>query len=895
MRDERIGNDIRVAWTLLLGEDQAFNLEGLNVSLYLKSVFGRKPLNDFTITGNVITWTFFGKDQKASGKYSLELVVNNGEEGMITTDACDFVNLVPCTCKIVNNDDEDGVEIETIEIKSMIDAQSVYSIVDSELSETSEHPVQNKVITAALKEKQDVVADLDAIRSGAAKGATAIQEVKTINGESIVGSGNINIQGGSGDSPIDYGEAEHSAVLKGETTALGETYKNEALNEGCVSLGANSKAGLKGYYFTYIDFDTNQIWLHNKQFTSRALGSLGGWKKNSVSDSNRCGWSVDDIISFTCDGHYDNCATIRDVTDNVITVDKIPFTLDDVPSTIVNIGVANNKFDECSVFCVKKYNIGTVELGGGAFAIGTNTKAVNAVAYAEGYNTTAYGKYSHAEGNETEAGYNAHSEGYLTKAIGHRSHAEGRENIAEGNCSHAEGRDNQAIGENAHAEGWYTQALGKQSHAEGYSTIAKENQSHAEGKETQALGNASHAEGLQTIASGPSSHAEGEANVAGGDCSHVEGYLNETNETGAHIEGRLNRANAIYSHVEGVNNNAEGDFSHTEGVGRCYIIGIRSGKNENKLYELPSLDDKALLSVGDKVYRNGYSSVSIKTIYSGDSKWIELSDKIGHIRPYDEDGNLTFEKVLFVPMKGDQLNRTGGASSHAEGVGTQTSNYGESSVGRFNESKDGLIFSVGNGTSDEERQNAFEVYEDGRVYFGLLEDLANAIEDKLSREEFEERIEGYATHDSVQELSDNVTELSTEVSGLSERVETLEQGGQGGADEILRVEYGVTTFQEIYDAYYEGKYIVFEYANNVFHINRVTATDIYFVSINGTIGYRVGVGTQNNWYQGVYQNEQSTNKVTSLSDKSTDSQYPSAKAVYDFVNNTLGTLINGEY
>ena len=51
----------------------------------------------------------------------------------------------------------------------------------------------------------------------------------------------------------------------------------------------------------------------------------------------------------------------------------------------------------------------------------------------------------------------------------------------------------------------------------------------------------------------------------------------------------------------------------------------------------------------------------------------------------------------------------------------------------------------------------------------------------LPREEFEERIEGYATHDRVQKLSENVTELSSQVSGISKRVDELEQGGQGGA------------------------------------------------------------------------------------------------------------------
>ena len=51
--------------------------------------------------------------------------------------------------------------------------------------------------------KQDVISDLDTIRSGAAKGATALQsvpstyalksEIKTVNGTSLIGSGNIEI------------------------------------------------------------------------------------------------------------------------------------------------------------------------------------------------------------------------------------------------------------------------------------------------------------------------------------------------------------------------------------------------------------------------------------------------------------------------------------------------------------------------------------------------------------------------------------------------------------------------------------------------------------------------------------------------------------------------------
>lgn len=57
-----------------------------------------------------------------------------------------------------------------------------------------------------LSEKVDktYIDDLDEIRAGATKGATALQEenLKTINGESIVGSGDITISGGSSDANV---------------------------------------------------------------------------------------------------------------------------------------------------------------------------------------------------------------------------------------------------------------------------------------------------------------------------------------------------------------------------------------------------------------------------------------------------------------------------------------------------------------------------------------------------------------------------------------------------------------------------------------------------------------------------------------------------------------------
>jgi hypothetical protein len=119
MKNIRIGNDINVIWTLVR-EEGNYPLDGLDVSLYLKSMFGREALTDFSVSENKVFWTFYGKDQSKIGRYSLELVINEGDKGMVTTDICDFVNLVNCSCKSDGFDDN-NIVTETIELTSSIE------------------------------------------------------------------------------------------------------------------------------------------------------------------------------------------------------------------------------------------------------------------------------------------------------------------------------------------------------------------------------------------------------------------------------------------------------------------------------------------------------------------------------------------------------------------------------------------------------------------------------------------------------------------------------------------------------------------------------------------------------------------------------------------------------
>lgn len=68
---------------------------------------------------------------------------------------------------------------------------------------TEHQDISNLASKNDLAKKQDVISDLATIRSGAALGSTAIQSVKTINGQSIEGEGNITIEGGGSNITVD--------------------------------------------------------------------------------------------------------------------------------------------------------------------------------------------------------------------------------------------------------------------------------------------------------------------------------------------------------------------------------------------------------------------------------------------------------------------------------------------------------------------------------------------------------------------------------------------------------------------------------------------------------------------------------------------------------------------
>ena len=175
---------------------------------------------------------------------------------------------------------------------------------------------------------------------------------------------------------------------------------------------------------------------------------------------------------------------------------------------------------------------------------------------------------------------------------------------------------------------------------------------------TTATGKYAVAEGNGTIASGLASHAEGYDTEANGDYSHAEGYGAIAEGTASHAEGSASHAEGIGSHAEGIDTIATGEASHAEGYGA--------------------------LAEGSASHAEGAGTIA--------------SGMHSHAGGFGA--------------------RVAGKSSFGHGDYVKTTHDYETAFGKYNKSNTDTLFSVGNGTDDDEsnRKNAFEVKTDNTAY-----------------------------------------------------------------------------------------------------------------------------------------------------------------------------------
>ena len=171
-----------------------------------------------------------------------------------------------------------------------------------------------------------------------------------------------------------------------------------------------------------------------------------------------------------------------------------------------------------------------------------------------------------------------------------------------------------------------------------------------------ASGDKSHAEGTNTTASGDYSHAEGASTTASGFYSHAEGGYTQATKNYSHAEGYNTKATGTYSHAEGDTTTASGSHAHAEGS-----ANTASGNNSHA----EGYDTKA---------QGNYS--------------------------HAEGGHTT----------------SSGDNSHAGGFYTKADQINQTAIGKYNTtSNTGALLSVGNGTADNARSDAFVVKSTGEV------------------------------------------------------------------------------------------------------------------------------------------------------------------------------------
>ena len=96
-------------------------LEGRDLKVILSNSFEKIEIKDFLLVGNVIRFSYHGKDQVHCGVYTLTLYENYHKEGMMAVDVCEAFKLIPRSCEKKDRQSCSNLEISTVDINSSFD------------------------------------------------------------------------------------------------------------------------------------------------------------------------------------------------------------------------------------------------------------------------------------------------------------------------------------------------------------------------------------------------------------------------------------------------------------------------------------------------------------------------------------------------------------------------------------------------------------------------------------------------------------------------------------------------------------------------------------------------------------------------------------------------------
>lgn len=247
---------------------------------------------------------------------------------------------------------------------------------------------------------------------------------------------------------------------------------------------------------------------------------------------------------------------------------------------------------------------------------------------------------------------------------------------------------------------------------------------HVEGQDCNIVGYASNC------------HLEGNSNATIHSMNPNAGFWEEA--SGCHVEGSNNVAGGSSSHAEGQYNAALGSASHCEGKG-FYSLYITDWKQRtyrdndyivSKWKETPlgkkegetKIHYKFSAAIAPFSHIEGMGNITeqCSAKFSGLDTGVETVF-INGSNHAEGVGNYNGGAASHVEGIRNEINKDAFAS-HAEGIKNTTQNRAEHASGQYNKSNKATdtfgdagntLFSVGCGTSDADRKNAFEVMQDG--------------------------------------------------------------------------------------------------------------------------------------------------------------------------------------
>lgn len=309
----------------------------------------------------------------------------------------------------------------------------------------------DNAITAATSTKQDTLV------SGT--------NIKTINNQSILGEGNIEIQGGSGSSytagdGIDITNDVISVTGKVDTSAFTAHTADTVIHVTSDEKAAwNAKSDFSGDYND----------LANKP-------TIPTVPTSNTAFTNDAGYITSDAISGKVDTSTYNTYTAA--TDTALASKQTTLTAGTGISIVDNVISATGGGGSG-----KAVSAGTnISITTGDTADTINcTLPISAGTGSQSIIAACTASYPN-EASESGAIALNGSQFYPTKATGINSLAQGQDTIAQGRSSHAEGNRTRAIGDGSHTEGARTSAMTESSHAEGFCTITTNKFEHSSGQ-----------------------------------------------------------------------------------------------------------------------------------------------------------------------------------------------------------------------------------------------------------------------------------------------------------------------------------------------------------------------------------------------------------------------------